>query len=256
MTQRPAAEKEPAEKPALKEPASHRDKPMTTDKYDQTEHIEQTISDQASVIQRLINSQTEEIERIAIQEAKINELQNKMEQILKSKTIQKSNEQENEMNEMREKIKKIEELIDSHRMEDQFPSLPQPTGNQANMITRKKVPIKTPIINWENQEEVPEQETSGVDLKKYDWTQVKSVRKWKGPRPILSESMNEKVNEGLEKHIEDKYRQEIKPKTKPQKQMTNDQRKKTIQNMLAKQGLQLGIGPHNKRPCFKGTEKH
>ena len=101
--------------------------------------------------------------------------------------------------------------------------------------------MTAPRINWEDQEVIPEQDASGLDPKKYDWIQVKTVRKWKGPHPILSESVQQAANEDLEKHIEEKYDHET--KTKPQKQMTNEQRRHNIQKMLAKQGLQVGIGP-------------
>ena len=51
------------------------------------------------------------------------------------------------------------------------------------------------------------------------------------------------MTEQLNKHIEDKYRGENRPKTRKQKEMTSDQRKKLIQKMLDQSGYKLGIAP-------------
>ena len=55
--------------------------------------------------------------------------------------------------------------------------------------------------------------------------------------------MDAKVTEDLNNHIEDKYRGENCPKTKCQRQMTEDQRQLLIQNMLDKSGYKLGMAP-------------
>ena len=50
------------------------------------------------------------------------------------------------------------------------------------------------------------EDSSRVDTKKYDWTQVKlSKRRWE-KRPNLTDTMNRKVTDELEEHIKEKYR--------------------------------------------------
>ena len=55
--------------------------------------------------------------------------------------------------------------------------------------------------------------------------------------------MNENVNNDLMKHMEEEYSGDNQPKSKPQKLMEPYLRQKTIQNMLAKGNLNIGVGP-------------
>ena len=108
-----------------------------------------------------------------------------------------------------------------------------------------KPPKLTPTapIDMEGNEEL---ETTRKEKQPMDWTKVKFPRKKREQRPNLTETMNEKVTEELNKHVEDNYRGTNKLKTKPQREMTEDQRLKIIQNMLQKSGLFVGIGPISK----------
>ena len=86
-------------------------------------------------------------------------------------------------------------------------------------------------------------ETTRVENQPLDWVKVKIPRRRWETRPQLSQSINEKVNNDLIKHMEDKYKGENQPKSKPQKVMDPDTRAKTIQNMLSKGNLNIGVGP-------------
>ena len=55
--------------------------------------------------------------------------------------------------------------------------------------------------------------------------------------------MNQKVTEELENHIKENYRGESIPKTRAQKQITQDERLDAIKEMLSKTSLHVGIGP-------------
>ena len=86
-------------------------------------------------------------------------------------------------------------------------------------------------------------DTTRVENQPIDWVKVKIPRRRWEERPLLSNSINEIVKQDLIKHMEEKYNGENPPKSKPQKQMDPDSRRKAIQNMLARGNLNIGVGP-------------
>ena len=55
--------------------------------------------------------------------------------------------------------------------------------------------------------------------------------------------MSEKVSTDLAKQFEEKYQGDMIPKTKPQRDISQQQRLNIIQAMLAKSELMIGVGP-------------
>ena len=97
-------------------------------------------------------------------------------------------------------------------------------------------------ILWNGDHDDNFQPSSRSDPQPFDWTTVKLPRRRKENRPQLSETMNNDVEQKLQEHIETKYTGKN-IKMKPQKQMPEEVRQKTIQQMLAKSGLIVGVGP-------------
>ena len=160
-------------------------------------------------------------------------------------------EQGRKIKELERRIKEIEEKErnkdrnnenkekDKNREEERV-NQEEPTENRKEKIYTPSTDIDAegnPLINQEehNQEPTP-----------WDWVGVKIPRRRWEKKPILSETMDEKVSEEYERHIQDKYRGENTQKTRPQKEMTKEQRSETIKNMLSKAGLCVGIAPITK----------
>ena len=69
-----------------------------------------------------------------------------------------------------------------------------------------------------------EQYSKRMEPQPINWTLVKFPKKRNGPRPNLTDTMEEKVTEDLNKHLEGKYRGGDCPKTRAQQPMPEDQR--------------------------------
>ena len=82
-----------------------------------------------------------------------------------------------------------------------------------------------------------------------DWTEVKIARKrrWE-TRPVLSQTINEIVKEDLEKHLDEKYGGDDPPKTKDQKPMSQDKRKKGDTNNVRQSRFQTRDRSNRPRP--------
>ena len=172
-------------------------------------------------------------EKIQMQDTKIEILEKEMEKIkIEVEKLKKTNgkttrpENENIQNENLEQVKEI----------------------------KNKVKTLKPAILIDNDGN-EDKDSTRIESQPIDWTEVVlPKRRWE-KRPALSETLNDKVNEDLAKQFEEKYRSETKVKTKPQKEMSNQQRQKIIQAMLTKSGLMVGVGPIS-MDHVKGVEKH
>ena len=126
--------------------------------------------------------------------------------------------------------------------------MPNPSGppqqQQENNLTKKKMLFTPAPIMDMNGSICPDQNPAErQDHQPLDWVKVTlPKRRWE-TRPSLSSSMDQHVASELDKHMESKYGGENCPKTRAQKQMTDETRVKAIQTMLDRAGFKLGMGP-------------
>ena len=136
---------------------------------------------------------------------------------------------------------RLQEDDDDKRQEDK--NTRKNTQIRAEKEKTKKTTWLPPAnIDWEGEQDPNFQPTSKRQPQQYDWTTVKLPRRKKETRPQMSQTMNEDVEQKYQQHLENKYAgKDI--KTKPQKPMQEETRQKTIQQLLAKSGLMVGVGP-------------
>ena len=158
-------------------------------------------------------------------------------------------ENENLRSNIEELMERMDRQEDKTRIIENKIKLIKPTPNKEEVkidkteIKKNQPPIKPiPAIscNMDGSEVI---DSSRVEAKNYDWTQVKLPRRRWEQRPNLTDTMNTKVTEELEEHIKEKYRGEKVPKTIAQTSMTQDERLEAIKEMLAKTSLHVGVGP-------------
>ena len=134
-----------------------------------------------------------------------------------------------------EDIKKVKNYIEEINVKESGES----SQNSKNKTKIKE--LKPALVIDEDGNE--DKDTTRLENQPIDWTEVVlPKRRWE-KRPSLSDTLNEKVNVDLAKQFEEKYRGETKVKTKPQKEMSHQQRQSIIQSMLQKSGLMVGVGP-------------
>ena len=104
----------------------------------------------------------------------------------------------------------------------------------------KAVVTVTPTLNidWEGNKD--DQDISREQHQPMDWAKVRN--KWK-PRPELTETMDEIVTENLNVFVEETMKQPESHGTKPQKQMTGEEREERIEKMFKRSATMVGIAP-------------
>ena len=113
----------------------------------------------------------------------------------------------------------------------------------AETYAEKTKAVLTPTLNidWEGNKD--DQNISREQHQPMDWAKVKTNRnKWK-PRPELTETMDEIVTENLNIFVEETMKQPESHGTKPQKQMTTEDREERIEKMFQRSATMVGIAP-------------
>ena len=127
---------------------------------------------------------------------------------------------------------------DSNEEQDEKGAAPVDDRRAKVVNHPKKQPVKlqAPKIDGDGNIEPVDNSTSRLEPHALDFVPVKVPRRRWETRTVLSDTMQD-VQQGLNKHMEDNYRGDNCPKTRGQKEMTQDQRHENIKKMLDKGSL-------------------
>ena len=138
------------------------------------------------------------------------------------------------INKLIQKVNYLQDQLNTTKLE--YPAWPK-------LQTKKppREPILLPALNIDINGSQDPQEITRIENQPIDFTVVRTARKYKDQRPLITGDLKTKVNKELKDHIKNQRNLDIKPR--PQKEMEPQARSDKIVDMLNKQSLIVGFAP-------------